>query len=104
MRKDEPDFTKATTLRYHDFDVGDGSRKADVLDVARACLYDRVYEGTTTKGSLELSTQWFPNLQPSGVGLSQLPETRSNLRTSAAFVFIHSILRRVSSSGGPRPK
>ncbi|XP_043683237.1 neprilysin-2-like isoform X2 [Vespula pensylvanica] len=51
MRKDEPDFTKATTLRYHDFDVGDGSRKADVLDVARACLYDRVYEGTTTKGN-----------------------------------------------------
>lgn len=50
MRKNEPDFTKATTLRYDDFDVGDGNGKDDVLDIARACLYDRVYEGTTTKG------------------------------------------------------
>ncbi|XP_035741301.1 neprilysin-2-like isoform X2 [Vespa mandarinia] len=48
MIKNEP---KATTLRYHDFDVGDGNRKDDVLDIARACLYDRVYEGTTMRGN-----------------------------------------------------
>ncbi|KAF7381957.1 hypothetical protein HZH68_015830 [Vespula germanica] len=82
MRKDEPDFTKATTLRYRDFDVGDGSRKADVLDVARACLYDRVYEGTTTKGlSIEFIYRPSSNGGSSGIDPDDPGEEMSSLHT-----------------------